>query len=129
MEDFKNLKVWQKAHALALRVYQETKTFPKDEMYGLTSQMRRAAVSIGANIAEGSGRRSDGEFVGFLQIARGSAAELEQHLLLSRDLKILTAESHNVLEAQLLEIQRMMASLVSAIENRGTKIAKSGSSS
>ncbi len=129
MEDFKNLKVWQKAHALALRVYQETKTFPKDEMYGLTSQMRRAAVSIGANIAEGSGRRSDGEFVRFLQIARGSAAELEQHLLLSRDLKILTAESHNVLEAQLLEIQRMMASLVSAIENRGTKIAKSGSSS
>ncbi len=129
MEDFKNLKVRQKAHALALRVYQETKTFPKDEMYGLTSQMRRAAVSIGANIAEGSGRRSDGEFVRFLQIARGSAAELEQHLLLSRDLKILTAESHNVLEAQLLEIQRMMASLVSAIENRGTKIAKSGSSS
>src|SRR5258708_40370008 len=107
MEDFKNLKVWQKAHALALRVYQETRSFPKDEMYGLTSQMRRAAVSIGANIAEGSGRRSDGEFVRFLQIARGSAAELEQHLLLSRDLKILDGEAHKHLETSLLEVQRM----------------------
>ena len=77
MEDFKNLKVWSKAHALTLAVYQRTRTFPKDEIYGSTSQIRRASASIGANIAEGCGRRSDPELKRFVQIARGSANELE----------------------------------------------------
>jgi four helix bundle protein len=77
MEDFKNLKVWRKAHELTLAVYQRTRTFPKDEIYGLTSQIRRASASIGANIAEGCGRRSDPELKRFVQIARGSANELE----------------------------------------------------
>ena len=85
MKDFKELRVWQKAHSLALEVYQATRSFPRDEIYGLTSQIRRAAVSVGANIAEGCGRRSDGEFARFLQIARGSASELEYHLLFARD--------------------------------------------
>jgi four helix bundle protein len=75
MEDFKNLKVWAKAHEMTLAVYRKTQTFPKEEVYGLTSQLRRAAASIGANIAEGCGRRSDGEMSRFLQIARGSASE------------------------------------------------------
>ena len=89
MEDFKELRVWAKAHELTLVIYQKTRGFPKEEMYGLTSQLRRAAVSVGANIAEGCGRRSDGEMKRFLQIARGSANEVEYHLLLAKDLRFL----------------------------------------
>jgi four helix bundle protein len=85
MEDFKDLMVWSKAHQLTLCIYQRTQRFPKEEMFGLTSQVRRASASIGASIAEGCGRRSDAEFRRFLQIARGSASELEYHLLLARD--------------------------------------------
>jgi four helix bundle protein len=76
MEDFKQLKVWTKAHDLTLAIYQCTRTFPREEIYGLTSQIRRASASIGANIAEGCGRRSDPEMKRFVQIARGSANEL-----------------------------------------------------
>jgi 23S rRNA-intervening sequence protein len=72
MKDFKDLKVWEKAHMLTLQVYEVTRSFPKEEIYGLTSQLRRAAASIAANIVEGCGRRSDGEFTRFLQIARVS---------------------------------------------------------
>src|SRR5579872_3668537 len=106
MEDFKDLRVWAKAHELALNIYQKTRSFPKEEIYGLTSQMRRAAASVGANIAEGCGRRSDGEMRRFLQIARGSANELEYHLLLARDLQFLTVDEFKDLEAKALEIQR-----------------------
>jgi four helix bundle protein len=93
-------------------VYQKTRGFPKEEMYGLTSQLRRAAASVGANIAEECGRRSDPEMRRFLQIARGSANEVEYHLLLARDLHFLSADDFNDLEAMVLEIQRMLASLV-----------------
>jgi four helix bundle protein len=111
MEDFKNLKVWVKAHQLTLAIYQSTCTFPREEIYGLTSQMRRASSSIGANIAEGCGRRSDPEMKRFVQIARGSASELEYHLLLARDLQLLTVEEFKDLEPKVFEIQRMLASL------------------
>ena len=83
-----NLKVWSKAHRLTLAVYRCTKRFPKEELFGLTGQIRRASASIGANIAEGCGR-ADGEFGRFLQIAVGSAGELQYHLILSRDLSFL----------------------------------------
>ena len=76
MQNFRNLKVWEKAHALTLAIYRSSKTFPRDEIYGLTSQMRRASVSIGANIAEGTCRKGDVEFARFLQMAAGSASEL-----------------------------------------------------
>jgi four helix bundle protein len=112
MEDFKNLRVWEKAYELTLSVYKKSRDFPKDEMYGLTSQLRRATSSIGANIAEGCGRRSDPEMRRFLQIARGSANEVEYHLLLARDLQFLSADDFNDLEAEVLEIQRMLASFV-----------------
>jgi four helix bundle protein len=112
VEDFKDLRVWAKAHELTLAIYQETRGFPKEEMYGLTSQLRRAAASVGANIAEGCGRRSDGEMKRFLQIARGSANEVEYHLLLARDLRFLPADEFNDLELKVLEIQRMLASFV-----------------
>jgi four helix bundle protein len=84
MEGVKDLRVWEKAYALTLSVYKTTRGFPKEEMYGLTSQLRRAASSVGASIAEARGRRSDPEMRRFLQIARGSANEVECHLLLTR---------------------------------------------
>ncbi len=127
MKDFKELRVWQKAHALALEIYQMTRGFPKDEIYGLTSQIRRASVSVGANIAEGCGRRSDGELNRFLQIARGSAAELEYHLLLARDLKLMANDAHQGLEKKLIEVQRMLTSLVAAVAARTAELpAKPG---
>jgi four helix bundle protein len=111
MEDFKNLKVWVKAHQLTLAIYECTRKFPRDEIYGLTSQMRRASASVGANIAAGCGRRSDPEMKRFVQIARGSASEVEYHLLLARDLQFLTVEEHKDLEMKTFEIQRMLAAL------------------
>jgi len=111
MEDFKDLKVWAKAHQLTLAIYGITQKFPKAELFGLTSQIRRASASIGANIAEGCGRRSDPEMKRFVQIARGSASELEYHLLLARDLQLVTVDEFRDLEANVLEIQRMLASL------------------
>jgi len=116
MEDFKDLRVWVKAHELALAVYRKTRAFPKEEMYGLTSQLRRASASVGANIAEGCGRRSDAEMRRFVQIARGSANEVEYHLLLAKDLDFLSQEDHKDLEAKVLEIQRMLASLVQSLK-------------
>ena len=111
MEDFKDLKVWAKAHQLTLAIYGITQKFPKAELFGLTSQIRRASASIGANIAEGCGRRSDPEMKRFVQIARGSASELEYHLLLARDLQLVRVDEFRDLEANVLEIQRMLASL------------------
>ena len=118
MEDFKDLKVWRKAHKLTLEVYQCTREFPRDEIYGLTSQIRRAAASVGANIAEGCGRRSDPEMKRFIQIARGSANELEYHLLLARDLQFLRPEEFKELEGKILEVQRMLAALVQRLQPR-----------
>jgi four helix bundle protein len=97
-------------------IYQNTRKFPREEVYGLTSQIRRASSSIGANIAEGCGRRSDPEMKRFLQIARGSASELEYHLLLAKDLQLLTVEEFTELEAKVFEIQRMLASLVARVQ-------------
>ena len=115
MKDFKDLKVWAKSHEVALAVYKSTARFPKEELYGLTSQIRRAAASIPANIAEGCGRRSDGELSRFLQISRGSASELEYHLLLARDLGLLPASDFKGLEARVVEIQRMPTSFTAAL--------------
>jgi four helix bundle protein len=92
MKSFRDLKVWEKSHELALAAHDATADFPKQEMFGLVSQIRRCATSIPANIAEGCGRRGNGEFHRFLQIAMGSASELEYHLLLSRDLKFLDGQ-------------------------------------
>ena len=94
MRDFKNLKVWQKSHSLTLTVYKSTAAFPKEEVYGLTSQIRRACSSIPANIAEGCGRASEAELSRFLQIAMGSASELEYHLLLTHDLGFLKDDAY-----------------------------------
>ena len=112
MRDFRELKVWQKAHQLTLSVYRVSNGFPTDERYGLTSQLRRASVSIPANIAEGCGRRGDREMSRFLQIAMGSASELEYHLLLAHDLGLLDNQSHRELEEYTTEVKRMLSSFL-----------------
>lgn len=112
MGDYKKLAVWGKSYQLTLKIYDVTKTFPKEEMFGLTSQLRRAAYSIPSNIAEGSGRGTDKELIRFLQIALGSANELEFHLNLTHDLKYLETSTHRELEALALELQRMISGLI-----------------
>jgi four helix bundle protein len=125
MKDFKDLRVWQKSHAVTLAIYRMTQRFPEEEMYGLTSQIRRAAVSIAANIAEGCGRRSDREFRRFLQIARGSASELEYHLLLARDLRFPSAQEYTSVQAAVAEVQRMLTALVKSLTPQATEIETS----
>lgn len=112
LRDFRELKVWEKAHQLTLSVYKATKIFPKEELYGLTSQIRRACASIPANIAEGCGRKGEAELARFLQIAMGSASELEYHLLLAHDLNLLQAKDYESLANDVTEIKRMLASFI-----------------
>ena len=116
MQDYKKLKVWEKAHAFTVVVYAITRTFPKDEVYALTSQIRRCAVSVPSNIVEGCGRGSNPELVKFLHYALGSANELEYQLVLSRDLGYVSAEAHVPLAASVLEIKRMLAALIVKIK-------------
>jgi four helix bundle protein len=116
MKDFKDLRVWSKAHELTVGVYRATKEFPKEELFGLTSQMRRAASSIGCNIAEGAGRRSDGELTRFLHIARGSATELEYQLLLARDLELIHGTRFQSLATQVDEVERMLTALIQQVQ-------------
>ncbi len=115
MKDFRNLAVWSKAHRLTLEVYDKTKGFPRDEQFGLTSQIRRSCASIPANIAEGCGKSTDPDFARFLQISFGSACELEYHLILAEDLQYLSQEVHLRLSIDLEEIKKMLASLISKI--------------
>jgi four helix bundle protein len=112
MKDFRNLKVWEKAHQLALALYPVTALFPRQETYGLASQIRRAASSIPSNIAEGCGREGDPELARFCVIARGSASELEYQLLLARDLKLIQPVDYENLSAQTVEIKRMLTVLL-----------------
>ncbi len=108
MRNFKELKVWQKSHQLTLAVYKATSAFPKEEVYGLTSQIRRASASIAANIAEGCGRSGEAELGRFLQIAMGSASELEYHLLLAHDLGLMKTGEYQQLSNEVIEVKRML---------------------
>ena len=112
MRNYKDLAVWEKAHKLTLEIYKETNAFPEEERFGLTSQVRRASSSIPANLAEGCGRRTDGEMGRFIQIAMGSGAELSYHLLLCRDLSILGTAEFSRLSADLEEVMRMLSALL-----------------
>jgi four helix bundle protein len=116
MKNFRDLKVWEKAHELALDCYGITANFPKHEIFGIVSQIRRAGSSIGANIAEGCGRGGNGEFQRFLQMAMGSASELENHLLLARDLHFLNHENHSQIESQVIEVKKMLAGLIRKVD-------------
>ncbi|MBI3470015.1 MAG: four helix bundle protein [Candidatus Solibacter usitatus] len=115
MQDFKNLKVWQKGHRLTLALYDATRSFPKEELFGLTSQIRRAAASIPANIAEGCGRGGKRELNRFLLVAMGSASELEYHLLLASDLRLLKAAPYQSLAQDVIELKRMLTALIRTV--------------
>ena len=108
VKDFRDLQVWQKAHQLTLMVYRLTASFPRDERYGLTSQLRRSSSSIAANLAEGCGRNGDAELARFCSIAMGSASELEYHLLLARDLNLVNTADYAALAKQTSEVKRML---------------------
>ena len=116
MQGFRNLRVWEKSHRLTLDVYASSKAFPRDEMYGLTNQMRRASASIGMNIAEGCCRKGDAEMVRFLQMAMGSASELEYQLLLAHDLNHLLSPWYEQLATQVVEVKRMLSSLMQKVK-------------
>jgi four helix bundle protein len=112
VKNFRDLKVWEKAHLLTLDAYRATNGFPRQELFGLTSQIRRAAASIAANIAEGCGKRGNGEFQRYLNIAAGSASELEYHFLLAHDLHLLETAAYGPLDAAVVEVKRMLSALV-----------------
>ena len=112
MRDFRKLKVWEKSHQLTLAVYKATVGFPREETYGLTSQIRRASASIPANIAEGCGRNTVAELARYLNISMGSASELEYHLLLTHDLKYFSSDDYQRLTNQTAEVKRMLTGLI-----------------
>lgn len=112
MHNYKQLDVWNRAIELATVLYSLTKSFPKEEKYGLVPQMRRAAVSISSNIAEGAGRNSDNEFRHFLNVAFGSCSELETQLIISHKLNYLSQQNFAELNSQLVEVQKMIFSLI-----------------
>jgi four helix bundle protein len=116
MKDFRTLKVWEKAHALTLAIYKATDNFPKQETYGMTSQIQRAAVSIPTNIAEGCGKDSDPELKRFFLIAMGSSSELEYLLLLARDLGYLPDAVHQSLHKDLVEVRRMLNTFIQRLK-------------
>ncbi len=116
MKNFRDLMVWQKAHALTLASYRATVGFPKQEIYGLTSQIRRCSASIAANITEGCGKRGNAEFQRYLNVAAGSASELEYHFLLAKDLGFLPREEHDKLDQSTIEVKRMLAGLIMKVE-------------
>lgn len=123
MQDFRNLKVWKAALALTVDVYRDTQQFPDVERYGLLSQVRRASISIGANIAEGCGRDSDADFARFLKISLGSANEVHHCLVLALELGYLDPRIMSRREAAVGEVKRMLWSLIQKL--RGGKSATS----
>ena len=116
MRNFRELKVWEKGHRLTLAVYESTAKFPRDELYGLTSQIRRSCSSIPANVAEGCGRVGDTELARFLGIALGSASELEYHLLLAHDLNLLETTEYKELTGEVTEVKRMLTLFIQKLK-------------
>jgi four helix bundle protein len=117
MKNFRELTVWVKGYELTLEIYRITAKFPKDEIYGLTAQIRRAGVSIPANIAEGCGREGDAEFSRFLVIAMGSSSELECLFLLARDLRYLNAADFELLSGGLTSLRKMLNALIQKLKS------------
>jgi four helix bundle protein len=118
LKNYKELKVWQKAYELCLKIYRMTKSFPKEEKYGLTSQIRRSAVSIPSNIAEGYGRRTTGEYIQALYVAYGSQCELETQVLLAGDLGFIKHENLEILNEDLGDVERMLKGLIRSLEKK-----------
>lgn len=115
MRDFRNLLVWQRSHELTLEAYRVTKGYPKEELYSLTTQTRRASYSIPTNIAEGCGKSTEADFARFLDIAMGSACELEYEMILARDLEYLPSREYDPIQSMIVEVKRMLAALVQRV--------------
>lgn len=118
LKNYKELRVWQKAYQLCVEVYRITRNFPKEERYGLTSQIRKAAVSVPSNIAEGYGRKTTREYVQALYVAYGSNCELETQVLLSGDLGYIEADDLEKLQKNLGDIERMLKGLINSLKNK-----------
>lgn len=116
MLNFKDLAVWQRSHKLTLEIYKATHQFPKEEVFGLTSQIRRAVSSIPTNIAEGCGRRTNAELANFLNIASGSASEVEYEILLSKEIGYITLEQCNTWTREICEIRSMLAAYIKKLK-------------
>jgi four helix bundle protein len=112
VQDFRNLKVWWRSHELTLDIYKQTRVWPKEELFGLTSQTRRAAASIPANIAEGCGRNTDADFARFLQMSMGSASELEYHVLLAFDLGYINETIYQRLADETVQLKQMLSAFL-----------------
>jgi four helix bundle protein len=118
MRNYRDLQVWSKAHNLTLELYRISRGFPREEMFGVTSQLRRAAVSVGANRAEGCGRRTSTELARFVRIAMGSASELDYHLLLCRDLGFMKEDDFDRSSSRLTEVRKMLTSFLSTVDKQ-----------
>jgi len=118
LKSFKDLKVWQKSYSLCLKIYSLTRKFPSDERYGLTSQLRRASVSIPSNIAEGYGKKTTREYIYSLYIANGSLCEIETQIMLSNDLKYLNNQDFSEIGENITELEVMMKALIRSLERK-----------
>ncbi|PZF74101.1 four helix bundle protein [Taibaiella soli] len=118
MQNYHDLKVWAKAHVFTLQVYNTARQFPQEELYGLTSQLKRAAASVPANISEGCGKISQRELANFLNISLGSANESEYFLLLAKDLGYMNLETFNALTENINEIKAMLISLIKSVRSK-----------
>ena len=118
MRNYRDLEVWKLSHKLTLELYVASRKFPKDEMFGLTSQLRRATISIGANLAEGCGRRTSPKFARFIWIAMGSASELDFHLMHCRDFEFVSKEFYERNSKELIRVCKMLSALLSSVENQ-----------
>jgi four helix bundle protein len=125
MQDFRNHKVWHKSHELTLNVYSVTRSFPRSEVFALTTQMRKSSSSVPSLIADGCGRGSDADFARLLQMAMGSASEIEYQLRLSRDLTYMDDGSYEKLDFLAVEVKRMLAALLARLQGKGGLIADS----
>jgi len=123
MRNYEDLEVWQKSHALTVRIYRTTESFPRSELFGLTSQIRRSAGSIGANLAEGCGRWGDPELARFVQIAMGSASELQNHLRLAKDLGFLASSEYSSVIKPLQSVRQMLTAFLQTL--RGKRAVRS----
>jgi four helix bundle protein len=126
VRDFRDLTVWQKAHEVALLVYKMTRGFPVNERYGLTIQLRRAACSVPANIVEGIARGTDRDTARFLVIARASATELEYHLLLARDLGLISESTHKAMTGRIVEVRRILGGFLATLKAHGSRLMADG---
>jgi four helix bundle protein len=121
LKNYRELLVWQKSYRLCIEVYKITRGFPKEEKFGLTSQIRRAAVSVPSNIAEGYGRKTTPEYIRALYVAYGSHCELETQMLLSGDLGYIQAEEMNRIQEGIAEIERMLKALIKSLQGKLSK--------